>query len=86
MPSGLKRYTRKPVAVTIGGKRYTFKTGDWDGAGNYYHRGKGRFQKYSMSKDLHTTYPTTKKNLPAKFRHLHDSKVVRRSGKRIGKL
>jgi hypothetical protein len=86
MPSALKRFKRKPKTVMIGGKKRVFRKTDWEGPGSYYHRGKGRFAKYSMKKDLHTTRPTTKKKLPAKFRHTHDSKVVRRKGKRIGKL
>ena len=86
MPSQLFKYVRKPRVVTTQRTSFKFKSKDWKGAGLYYHRGKHKMQRFKLSRDLHTTHPTRMKNLKPKWRHVHDSKVVRRFGHKIGKV
>lgn len=86
MPSKLFKYIRKPKVVNTQKISFKFKEKDWKGAGLYYHRGHHKMQKFHVSKDLHITHATRLKNLKPKWRHIHDSKTIRRAGHRIGKV
>lgn len=80
------KFMRKPKIVSTRKTSFKFKAKDWDGAGLYYHRGHGKMQKFRLSRDLHIKHLTRLKDLKPKWKHIHDSKVIRRAGSNIGKI
>jgi hypothetical protein len=87
MTTALKMFKRRPTkGVVVAGKKKAFSKKDWEGKGFYY-RKKGGWVKYHKGTDLKKRVPTRKPHLAPKWRHTHDSKVVRgRGGRIIGKI
>jgi hypothetical protein len=51
MPSRLFKFERKPQTVKLRTGTRTFAHRHWKGPGFYYHRGNGKWQRYSVRKD-----------------------------------
>lgn len=61
------------------------------GPGEYWHRGKGQYSKYSMARDMMRIskirkYPAKNAKYRRRYRHLEDTKLVMRGGKVIGAI
>jgi hypothetical protein len=74
MPSSLISLRRRPKSVIIGGKKRRFPKRDWKGAGKYYHRGRGKFTRYSLGRDIKKRVNIDRKgSKKRKWRHTHDT-------------
>jgi len=60
------------------------------GAGEYFHRGKGVYSKYSADSDIIKVHklrkPRRTKKQTKKWQHLEDTRDVTRDGKVIGRI
>lgn len=75
MPGPLKRFKRDP-------------NGKGRGGGLYYHRGHGYWSKYSWGRDAKKKNRKGSRMVKKKpgYGHTLDSRIVRRKGKKLGRI